>query len=1216
MKILSISFSNFAPFSGSWSIDLTSPCFEKTSGYALFGKNNSYDKVLIDAVTLSLYGISFFRNSSDISDNRKENIASEIKFSCGNTIYKAKFSLSYSGGETLEKRVFKYDSNEVIDDNLTTINKTIETITKLDQRTFKQLLFIKPENFLKLLSSDTTEKIKEISNFLGDDKLKYISSLTKDIAKRKRIAAEVSRKMVDAFELLSSEEEDELNRELLILKSNISSLKDLMKKNSGLLEQLEQIEAFKEELQKVLKDENVLKADIARFDIKKPVLEKSVKAEELSFDYNLLKLMRIDFTERQKQLDENRSKLTISTDKFKNFQSAFEESEKALRVAERNYSDKEALLQKGIEIENTIAELRAQIKDKKLLLDGQQTELKTLSDSLASLKDSYNVDKNKQQLLLKKISDIGADDKLRDELSSYQAGLDFFDKINRDIENSIQEQKNLQKELEKTRSEFQENESLLTSLKKEEVFLQSDVVIKERHISKALGSVTEESLYKDLEVFEGKLSGLNDLKLLIEKIASLYESFTSEKDILTKYSNEFKVATVALNNSAQIYKDKQTIVSDAETILLFQQKVKNLESQRQQLENGKPCPLCGAIHHPYVSSPPFITNAEEKLAEALEEEKKSHAVLSKAKEQVEILQESMTASKNIIEGLNDSIKDLTAEILGLASQLGISGFKEKKVISWSQIVRQRMTFLSNKRDDLQSKIEQINSYKNGCNESVGKLTKVKASITELCELLETQKLRISETVKKLQKCDQDHILLSTQKENLFKDFEKFYLRYGIKVTSIASLKQQMSMLVNRRESYIENNNALTDINNKLDNTNFAIQDCQESIASKKSAISDLESEINRCDSEEKKLNKEKNDTLGGLSSQEFKENALKEFEKQKTASQQVRASFTQKEKEHGDLLQYVSNLEKQLELLSKELDLETSNFETKLTETGFSSEAQFSASRISAQQKEELQRENDQLNARKEEILHLKQTLEEKISVLSQGISSDETSPAKLKENIETQQAQLRESTSREALLSEKIEHNLYNKQRFERESLEQRKRENESLRWEDFVTMLSNPSLLADKNFVISLAFDILIDFSNKQLSSLNSRYSIIPDPVRPFNILLVDEYIKESSKRTEDMTAEEKYFVSLALALGFYQMIERISDMNLVFLDERSKTDNAYCQQWLLSAVAKLSQQEKQVGVFVDNESSASLFQTVLEFDRNSIQPIKGPGTFRNSN
>ncbi len=199
----------------------------------------------------------------------------------------------------------------------------------------------------------------------------------------------------------------------------------------------------------------------------------------------------------------------------------------------------------------------------------------------------------------------------------------------------------------------------------------------------------------------------------------------------------------------------------------------------------------------------------------------------------------------------------------------------------------------------------------------------------------------------------------------------------------------------------------------------------------------------------------------------------------------------------------------------------------------------------------------------------------------------------KLRENLEKNESELQVSLLRESEISEEIEHNLYTKQRYERESQEQRKREDESLRWDDFSLLLASPANNQNHSFLYPIAFDILLDFSNKQFAFLNPRYSLSIDRSDPLKLLLVDEYKREKPVSFEKMTSEETYLVSLSLSLGFTQMIGQVRN-----------------QQYLLAAVSKLNQQGKMVGMFSEDFSLKTAEPLSIEFDLNSIHQIKGAG------
>ena len=77
-----------------------------------------------------------------------------------------------------------------------------------------------------------------------------------------------------------------------------------------------------------------------------------------------------------------------------------------------------------------------------------------------------------------------------------------------------------------------------------------------------------------------------------------------------KLAGELKVAA---GKKALLEKD----IGSLETQVLLLSRIRDLEEERKRLEDGKPCPLCGATEHPYArGNVPALNNAETALKNA------------------------------------------------------------------------------------------------------------------------------------------------------------------------------------------------------------------------------------------------------------------------------------------------------------------------------------------------------------------------------------------------------------------------------------------------------------------------------------------------------------------------------------------------------------------------------------------------------------------------
>ena len=494
-----------------------------------------------------------------------------------------------AGGYSIYREL-RNENNEIVDDNLQTVSDSVSSLLELTPEAFNKLVFLDLKNFSPLLGGDRVARENALSKVFGQFGLNNLPVLAKEIAKQKRIAADVSRRMLNAFEILPPEKENQLTSQLANLKQSIMVLKSSINDNTQAISWLQKLDSLREELQRLLKEESLLKADIARFDIKKPVLEKAVRAENLTSEFIAVKNLRELVSKQKKAYEEVKTKVSHCSERVKNARQNFQEKEKLLRNAEAIYNSKHAIAQKAWELGQQGAQYQSLAEKGRTLLTDETEKLKNALSALASFKESLALEKNKQQQLIKKISDCGGDEKLKSELFDYQNKIEVFDSYSLEKEEVAKAQKSYQRELEKARLDMQENESLLASLKKEELVLQGDIAAKNRHISKGLGNLTEDTLIQDLQVYDKKLEGLNSLEILNEELIDHFEKLNAEKETLNKNTYESKVASVILNGSIQTYKDKQAIVADSETILLFQQKVKILEPQRKELENGETVP--------------------------------------------------------------------------------------------------------------------------------------------------------------------------------------------------------------------------------------------------------------------------------------------------------------------------------------------------------------------------------------------------------------------------------------------------------------------------------------------------------------------------------------------------------------------------------------------------------------------------------------------------
>lgn len=405
--------------------------FSQSKTFSILEKQGGSGKIILDAISLSLFGKTFFEEgkTSEISffSDKTSPATAELSFTCSGVNYKVSWKAVPSAGGYSIYRELRNENNEIVDDNLQTVSDSVSSLLELTPEAFNKLVFLDLKNFSPLLGGDRVARENALSKVFGQFGLNNLPVLAKEIAKQKRIAADVSRRMLNAFEILPPEKENQLTSQLANLKQSIMVLKSSINDNTQAISWLQKLDSLREELQRLLKEESLLKADIARFDIKKPVLEKAVRAENLTSEFIAVKNLRELVSKQKKAYEEVKTKVSHCSERVKNARQNFQEKEKLLRNAEAIYNSKHAIAQKAWELGQQGAQYQSLAEKGRTLLTDETEKLKNALSALASFKESLALEKNKQQQLIKKISDCGGDEKLKSELFDYQNKIEVFD---------------------------------------------------------------------------------------------------------------------------------------------------------------------------------------------------------------------------------------------------------------------------------------------------------------------------------------------------------------------------------------------------------------------------------------------------------------------------------------------------------------------------------------------------------------------------------------------------------------------------------------------------------------------------------------------------------------------------------------------------------------------------------------------------------------------
>ncbi len=633
MKILELKFKNLNSLYGHWSVDFREPEYISDGIFALTGPTGAGKSTILDAICLGLYGATprlgrITKSSNEIMSRQTAECYSEVVFDSRGGRYRCYWeqhrSRKKADGNLTEAvhEISDAETGKIIENRKSRVIGVIEEKTGMDFERFTRSVLLAQGSFDNFLKADQEQKSRILEQITGTEIYSTISVRVHERLREEKNSLDILRNDLSAINLLEEIEEVNLKREIEEKTEEIKKITHKGEENRNSSSWLKEINAIETELVLLSENEKDIKNEIEKSDAERSSLRSAVKASVFENDYGLLSAERRQQTGDIIDLEEEEGKYTVSESIRNEKKSILENAEKNTLAANKELSDAVPAIRK--------ARLMAQIiSEKAKILDQKRISVSVTEDKIRDnnvLKDRYISQSEEWKNEARESEEFLMENNNSEEISSLLPLL----------REKIQALLSSKEELESKISEKREIEN-----KK----VQSDKLIEEhenkcREIKKSLDN--KEKMLKESE------SGL-------------------EKILEGRNLREYKMEKAALERELNLIS-----------------RIESLESQRMKLEDGKPCPLCGSLEHPF---------AEGNIPEKGEAEKKIEnieTVLEKAENQ------------------NSLIRNLEKEINKLSVETGLAEKKYLEAVNESKISEKMLSSAAGSVNDLKNEISVIN----------------------------------------------------------------------------------------------------------------------------------------------------------------------------------------------------------------------------------------------------------------------------------------------------------------------------------------------------------------------------------------------------------------------------------------------------------------------------------------------------------------------------
>ncbi len=729
MRILQIRLKNLNSLVGEWEVDLTHQDFTSDGIFAITGPTGAGKSTILDAICLALYGRTprlnkVTKSLNEIMSRQTGECFSEVTFETQAGLFRCHWSQHKARkNPTGELQAPKHEiadatSGKIIETKIRRVAEKIEDATGMDFDRFTRSMLLAQGGFSAFLKADPGERAPILEQITGTEIYSLISTRVHERRREERDKLDILQVETAGIVILEPEQEIEIQQALDTKQKEETDLNSKLADTGKAITWLTAIDGLKKEIASLADEASELQSAIEAFKPERDKLSRAVSAASLDGSYGTLTAIR-------KEQAGDQAALKSEEETLPELEFSAKEQAESFKMAEQQLFKAKAELQAAAPILQKVRSFDQKLADqKKAVSEVEET----------CQKDLAKIDADKQAWLKEREKHSKAQKKLR--------GIDRY---------------------------FEEN-------------------AKDEWLISGLAGVEEQLnilLDKQKEIIQKKDDREKAVKVLEQAMKSLGDrqkqcgTLRQELEKVTKNLQQGKDALRQLL-AGRLLREYRTEMETLLREMTLLAKIAELEDHRAKLEDGKPCPLCGATEHPFAEGNVPTPDETEKQIESLKK------LISKAEDQdgaVKKLEESeVAAQRNLTDGekqealaANDkkAAEKALADVKEGLEKLQID-FDERRQTALAKLLPLGIKEIPD--GDISSLLESLRARMNEWKSKVKKKTEIEKKIADLDSevkslgaVIETQQIALAEKKESLETLQKELVDGTDERKELYGD---------------------------------------------------------------------------------------------------------------------------------------------------------------------------------------------------------------------------------------------------------------------------------------------------------------------------------------------------------------------------------------------------------------------------------------------------------------
>lgn len=1195
MKILHVRLMNLNSLRGRVALDFEQGPLASAGLFAITGPTGAGKSTLLDAITLALFGrVARYGsgNPVDMMSRHTGECFAEVDFACSAGRFRSSWSVQRAhrkpGGtvQTPKRRLIALPGEEVLTDKHNEVSKLIEDHTGLDYERFLRSVMLAQGDFSAFLRAKADDRASLLEKLTGTGIYRDISRLAYARCEERRQEVERLSQQGAGVQLLTEEERAARELELATLRAQAG---ELSAQSKALRERMAAAEALA-----------TLRADLGQCE---QAAGRLLAEREAGAD----RLARLALAERAAvlapqlaSLDRERVELSRVETTLASLATELpaQEATVARLVAEQSAAAEALAAEtaKNTSLQTLLLEVQALDAT---LSSGSQELQATRQKEEAARKDLASLQEKRAKAEEQRVALATRLAKARDWFAANSSHARIAERLPElsalvaSHEAAASKVAFFRKEFERLLAEHQEQVLAEASLAEDLRRHTESLAEAFRHEQEALRDFDSAGGPAALETLAAEAKADAAAEPLLERALALSDEQAARLLAISQLEAEVQAAAQGTLEAVQHFEKAtgtlalaEENLANARKALGFAERCSALEAQRAQLEDGRECPLCGSLHHPWhhgvlsdvaelVQARGAVQTAEDSQRKALAAQREAALVHERADSTRRRCEERLAEARAAHTRAALELADLVARLRS------VSTLKAEDSLATSlAAVRARLAASGSRRSALLS----LQRVAADARETLQKATQARELLAAKAE---RQAQQLAKAAADLSAAQREVGASRATDVDIVGQFLGILSALGVpeflsgNVPECAEVLSRLQDLARVHAASLAKFQALETDATKV-SADLAL--FSEGVARAETVLGALVAEVQEREASLAAHRSRRSALIGDTSVDAARAAAKRALDTAAAAAADATGRLQQARLRHESSRTQASSFTAERLARAATCEQQTNALGGALPAAGFADEAALRSALLPAAALTELRTFSQALSERASVLAAEKSRISSRIASLDPQVAADLDALGSLRAELAELEARLASCLAAQGSATEVLRSDDAQRVRAGslREQLEAARREH--ARWDRLRALIGAADGASFAKFAQGLTLDHLALLANRQLHHLNPRFSIrrvADDSGMQLELEIVDHYQADVTRPMGSLSGGESFLASLALSLGLSELVSGRRAIDSLFIDEGFGTLDADTLDQAMSALEALRTRGKTVGV-----------------------------------